>query len=61
MASICVDSLNPEEIANAIRWIIEHPAEAEQMGRNGRKAVQERYDWGMEENKLLNLYESLLA
>jgi len=45
---ICVDPLNSEEIAVAIRWIIEHPSEAEQMGKNGRRAVEERYNWDME-------------
>ena len=54
---ICVDPLKPEEIANAIQFIIDHPAEAEQMGKNGRRAVEERYNWGMEENKLMGLYE----
>jgi len=54
---ICVDPLNPEEIAKAIQFIIENPAKAEQMGKKGRKAVEERYNWGMEENKLLGLYE----
>jgi len=51
---ICVDPLNPEEIAGAIRWIIDHPAEAEQMGKNGHRAVEERYNWGKEEKKLLS-------
>jgi glycosyltransferase involved in cell wall biosynthesis len=58
---ICVDPLDPEEIAEAIKWIIVHPAEAEQMGKNGRRAVEERYNWGMEEKKLLYLYQELLA
>jgi len=53
---ICVDPLNPEEIAEAIQFIIEHPAEAEQMGKNGRRAVEEKYNWGMEEKKLLEFY-----
>ena len=56
---ICVDPLNPEEIAEAIQFIIEHPAEAEQMGRNGRKTVEERYNWGVEESKLLDFYKNL--
>jgi len=58
---ICVDPLNPEEIAEAIQFIVEHPAEAEQMGKNGRRAVEDRYNWSREEEKLLNLYESLLS
>jgi hypothetical protein len=55
---ICVDPLNPEEIAKAIQFIIDHPAEAEQMGKNGRSAVEERYNWGTEEQKLLEFYKS---
>jgi glycosyltransferase involved in cell wall biosynthesis len=58
---ICVDPLYPEEIVEAIRWVIEPPAESEQMGKNGRRAVEERYNWGMEEKKLLYLYQELLA
>ena len=57
---ICVDPLNPEDIAEAIQFIIEHPAEAEQMGKNGRRAVEERYNWGMEEKKLLGFYKKVL-
>jgi len=41
--------------------IVEHPAEAEKMGKNGRRGVEERYNWGMEEKKLLYLYQELLA
>jgi glycosyltransferase involved in cell wall biosynthesis len=58
---ICVDPLNPEEVAEAIQFIIDHPSEAEQMGKNGRKAVEGKYNWGMEEKKLLYLYQELLA
>jgi glycosyltransferase involved in cell wall biosynthesis len=57
---ICVDPLDPEEIAKAIQFIIEHPAEAERMGKNGRRAVEEKYNWEMEEKKLLGLYQGLI-
>ena len=53
---ICVDPLNLKEIAGAIQFIVEHPAEAKQMGKNGRRAVEERYNWGREEKKLLGSY-----
>jgi len=56
---ICVDPLNPEEIAGAIRWIIEHPIEAQEMGENGRQAVLDKYNWEQESQKLLMLYEEL--
>ncbi len=57
---ICIDPLNPEELAGAIQFIVKHPAEAKQMGENGRRAVEERYNWGMEEEKLLQLYSELI-
>ena len=59
-AALDIDPLNVEDIAKAIRWIIEHPTEAEHMGKNGRRAVEERYNWGTEEKKLLDLYEKIL-
>jgi glycosyltransferase involved in cell wall biosynthesis len=55
---ICVDPLAPEAIAEAINYLVSHPEEAEKMGRNGQKAVQERYNWNIEEQKLFDLYHS---
>lgn len=43
VCGICIDPLDPEEIAEAIQSIVEHSAEAEYMGKNGRRAVEERY------------------
>ena len=57
---ICVDSTNPREIAEAMKYLIEHKEEARKMGENGRKAVLERYNWEKEGEKLLKLYEDLI-
>lgn len=56
---ILVDPFKPEETAQAIKWIIEHPEQAEQMGKNGQKAVETKYNWSQEEKKLLQLYKKL--
>lgn len=56
---ICVDPLNPKEIAKAIEYVMENPGQAEVMGANGRKAVEEKYNWDMESNKLVHVYDSL--
>ncbi|MDA3833056.1 MAG: glycosyltransferase, partial [Spirochaetales bacterium] len=56
---LCVDPLDPKAIAEAIDYLVAHPAEAERMGRNGQRAVNEKYNWPIEEQKLLKLYESL--
>lgn len=57
---LCVDPLDPQAIAEAIDYLANHPEEAEQMGRNGQKAVQEKYNWDIEQAKLLAFYSSLL-
>jgi len=44
---ICVNPLNPKEIARAIEYLIEYPKEAKKMGENGRKAVLKKYNWEM--------------
>lgn len=56
---LCVDPLDPKAIAEAIDYLASHPEEAEQMGRNGQKAILEQYNWGIEEQKLLDFYNSL--
>ncbi len=48
---ICVNPSKPEEIADAINRIFSSPKWAEEMGKNGRKLVQEKYNWGREEKK----------
>jgi len=57
---ICVDPLNPKEIAEAIKYLIEHLDKAQKMGENGKKAVLEKYNWEKESEKLIKLYEDLL-
>jgi len=56
---ICVNPLEPKEIARAIEYLIEHPDEARKMGENGRKVVLEKYNWENESKKLLKVYEGL--
>jgi glycosyltransferase involved in cell wall biosynthesis len=57
---ICVNPLNPQEIADAIKYIINNPKEAEKMGKNGRDAVEKKYNWTIEEIKLFKVYESIV-
>lgn len=56
---VCVDPYDPRAIATAIDYLMEHPQDAEKMGRNGQKAVEEKYNWTFEEQKLSSLYREL--
>lgn len=56
---VCVDPLNPQAIAQAIDYLATNPQLAESMGRNGQRAVAEKYNWSIEEAKLLQLYMEL--
>jgi glycosyltransferase involved in cell wall biosynthesis len=57
---VLVDPLDPNAIAKAIGWLLEHPEEAEKMGQRGQTAVYERYNWDHEANKLLVFYQKMM-
>jgi glycosyltransferase involved in cell wall biosynthesis len=57
---LLVDPKKPREIAEAIQFVLAHPAEAEAMGQRGREAVVGDFNWGPEEKKLVALYTQLL-
>ena len=58
---LAVEPVNPYELAKAIRFLIKNPDVMREMGKNGRKAVLEKYNWEQESKKLLDLYEKLLG
>lgn len=58
---IVVDPMCPVAIANAIDYFMTHPENAERMGGNGRRAVENLYNWNNEGVKLLAFYEEILA
>jgi len=58
---IGVDTARPEEIAEAIVYLSEHPEERKRMARNGRKAVEEELGWHCMEKKMKILYSMIEA
>jgi glycosyltransferase involved in cell wall biosynthesis len=56
---LLVDPTDPVAIAHAMDWILDHPEEARAMGERGRKAVLNRYNWGIEARKLVTAYARL--
>ena len=57
---VCVDPADPAAIAAAIRALVDAPQQVQAMGRAGRAAVLEQYNWPQAERELLALYEALL-
>ncbi len=58
---LCVDPEDPRAIAAAIDMLVSDRARAERMGRNGRAAVREVFNWSREKEKLLQLYRDVLS
>jgi glycosyltransferase involved in cell wall biosynthesis len=54
---ICINPKDIDAVAGAITYLCDHPREARQMGANGRRAVEQEFNWGTQEKKLLELYE----
>lgn len=58
---VLVDPESPEEIAKAMRWMLDNPDEAEAMGQRGRAAVLDRFNWEQEAEAMIQMYETLLG
>ena len=58
---LCVDPTDPPAIATAIRSFVGHPARVRDVGRAGRIAVLNAYNWPVAERELLGLYRRLLG
>jgi glycosyltransferase involved in cell wall biosynthesis len=57
---LLVDPLKPNEIAEAIEYLLTHPAAAEEMGLRGCATAKKLFNWESEEKTLLDLYRSIL-
>ena len=59
-AGICVNPVNINAVARAMRYIIEHSDEARRMGLNGKKIVEDKFNWEHEKEHLFELYKKVL-
>lgn len=53
---LLVDPTDSAAAARAIEYLWSHPAEASEMGRRGRVAVETKYNWDREAEHLLEFY-----
>lgn len=56
---VTVDPENEDEMVNAINRLLDDPQIFSRYGINGRKAVEEKYNWNIEAKKLIQVYERL--
>ncbi|MFH1025710.1 MAG: glycosyltransferase, partial [Nitrospirota bacterium] len=57
---IVVDERNSEEVAQAITMMCQNPTLRHEMGLNGLRAIEERYNWEHMKERLLKIYGTLL-
>lgn len=57
---ITVDPKNPKEIADGISNLLINNTRMKEMGINGKSAVEKKYNWSFEENKLIIFYHKIL-
>ena len=58
---VLVDSSKPESIAEGALELLRNPARLQEMAVNGRRAIREKYNFGLELKKMDDFYRSLLA
>jgi glycosyltransferase involved in cell wall biosynthesis len=58
---LCVDPKNSKDIAKAINLLKKDKTLVKEMGRNGRDSVLNKYNWNIEETKLVSFYNKLFT
>jgi glycosyltransferase involved in cell wall biosynthesis len=56
-----VQPFNAKELSDRVLHLLEHPAEADEMGFLARKTILERFDWRFIVKKVLKVYEEALT
>ena len=56
---IFVNPYNKDEVKAAMQFFLDYPDEAKRMGENGRKAIEDEFNWHKEEEKLFSLYQKV--
>jgi glycosyltransferase involved in cell wall biosynthesis len=56
---LCVDPLQPTDIAKGIKFLFTNPKVARDLGNNGRLLIEREFNWEGEVGKLIKLYGML--
>lgn len=57
----CVNPMDVDEMAKAIRTILDDSELCLRFGNNGREAIKNRYCWDQEQKKLISMYREILG
>lgn len=57
--ALIIPSQSPEKIAEAMLLLIKNKKMREKLGENGRKLVEEKYNWENVTKKFINIYKNL--
>ncbi len=57
---ICVDPMDITAIRQAMKHMLDNPKEAEKMGMNGRRAIEDRLNWESHSQTLLAAYDKMM-
>ena len=55
----CIEPNDTDAIANKINLLLDDDSKVLNFGKNGRRAVVQKFNWSIEESKLLKLYKNL--
>ena len=58
---LLVEEKKPDQIAEKVRWLLEHEDALREFGRNARRHIELNYNAETENGKLESLYDELLA
>ena len=58
---LLVPAKDPQKLANALQWLIEHPQERIDMGKEGRKFAEKKFPIEKIVQKHLDIYQDLLS
>ena len=56
-----VEPFNPQQFSEKILYLLEHPAEAAEMGRLARKTIVDNYDWRILVKDAMKVYNEALS
>jgi len=58
--ALFADPYNPKDIAEKVRYLLDHYEKLKILGNKGRQLIEEKYSWEAEQSKLLDVYKKIL-